>query len=390
VSRVRVAIIGDLREERWPSMDLVADTLVERLAARHGDEIDAVGLCGPSRRRVVARVPGLASVPRAVMIDRILNRLWDYPRWLARRAGDFDVFHVVDHSYSQLVHRLPARRTIVTCHDIDTFRSVVVPDREPRSAAFRWMTRHILDGLRRAAVVACDSDATRRDVTAHDIVPGARTTVIHNGVDPRCSPVADASADAEAARLLGPVGDAIEIAHVGSTIPRKRMDVLLRALAELRHNLPAVRLLQIGGDFTKSQRELAASLGITGAVTVVPAVSRAVLAALYRRVVLVALPSEREGFGFPVVEGMACGTPVLASDLPVLREVGGEAATYRPVSDVRAWTEGIATLIHERAARPEAWQRRREAGVTWAQRFSWDAYAARYAELYLSLARAPR
>ena len=66
------------------------------------------------------------------------------------------------------------------------------------------------------------------------------------------------------------------------------------------------------------------------------------LAAVYRRAALVLQPSEAEGFGLPVAEALACGTPVLASDLAVLREVGGEAAVYRAVGDVPAWSDGRA------------------------------------------------
>jgi len=58
------------------------------------------------------------------------------------RAG-LDLFHLVDQSYSQLVHELPAHRTVVTCHDLDTFRSVFEPDKEPRSMVFRAMSRRI-------------------------------------------------------------------------------------------------------------------------------------------------------------------------------------------------------------------------------------------------------
>ena len=82
---------------------------------------------------------------------------------------------------------------------------------------------------------------------------------------------------------------------------------------------------------------------------------RATLAAVYRRAALALQPSEAEGFGLPVAEAMACGTPVLASDLPVLREVGGEAAVYRPVADVPAWSEAALNLLAERQAQHATW-----------------------------------
>ena len=75
-------------------------------------------------------------------------------------------------------------------------------------------------------------------------------------------------------------------------------------------------------------------------MTVLPFVDRRVLAAVYRRVALLLQTSDREGFGLPVAEAMTCGTPVVASDLPALREVGGPAATYCPVGDVDAMDRG--------------------------------------------------
>ena len=86
-------------------------------------------------------------------IDRVLNRLWDYPQHVGAINDSTDVFHVIDHSYSQLVHRLPPGRTVVTCHDLDTFRSVLRPADERRPWLFSAMTRHALAGLRRATRV---------------------------------------------------------------------------------------------------------------------------------------------------------------------------------------------------------------------------------------------
>src|SRR5205085_736797 len=73
------------------------------------------------------------------------------------------------------------------------------------------------------------------------------------------------------------------------------------------------------------------------------------LAALYRRAAMVLVTSEREGFGLPVVEAMACGTPVVATDLHVLREVGGAAAVYCALDNVTAWRDTVLGLVAERS-----------------------------------------
>src|SRR5262245_32243193 len=316
---LRVAVIADYAEEGWPSMDLVAEMLMAHLAREHAGTIEAQLVRPPMRRRLT-RVRAIAEKGRLSGLDRVAARLWDYPRTLAPLASRFEVYHIVDHSYAHLVHSLPEARTIVTCHDVDTFRSVLQPRDEPRSAPYRWMTRRILTGLARAARIACDSEATRRALIALAHLPEDRLTVIPNGTDTGGQPIADAAADAEAARLLGP-RRVPELLHVGSTIERKRIDLLLDLFAGVRQARPDVRLIRVGGPFTAEQRIRARELGVLDAITVLPFVDRATLAAVYRRSALALLPSEREGFGLPVIEALACGTPVVASDIAVLKEV---------------------------------------------------------------------
>ena len=198
---LKVAIIADLLEESWPSMDLVADMLVEGLRARYRGCIEATLIRPPLRARM-SRLPLAAALGPALTIDRVANRLWDYPRTTRGVSDKFDLFHIVDHSYAHLVHTLPAERTLVTCHDLDTFRSILEPEHEQRPALFRAMTRRILAGLCAAGHVACDSEATRDALVATAGVDPARTSVVLNGPHPSCSPLPEPSADVEAARLL--------------------------------------------------------------------------------------------------------------------------------------------------------------------------------------------
>lgn len=371
--RLRVALLADYLEEGWPSMDLVAEMLLDRLSREHAATFD-VTLIRPSLRRRLSRV---STQKLAFGVDRIAGRLWDYPRVASTLGACFDLFHVVDHSYSQLVHQLPTNRTLVTCHDLDTFRSVLEPEREPRSAAFRVMTRRILDGLRKAGHVACDTEATRTLLIERAQFPEHKTTVVHNGLHPSFSTNHEAAADREAAQLLGPRRSSTDILHVGSAIARKRLDVLIRIISELGSH---VRLVRVGGAFTAEQAALARDLGVS--VLVVPFVDRSTLAAIYRRCALLVIPSEREGFGLPLLEALACGTPVVASDIAALREVGDDAVTYCAVGDVEAWSAAIGALLEEREQRPVEWASRQARGARRAEAFSWSKYAREIASLY--------
>ncbi|HEY2158802.1 MAG TPA: glycosyltransferase, partial [Isosphaeraceae bacterium] len=305
----------------------------------------------------------------------------DYPRHLRRlaRRDPFDVYHIIDHSYAQLALALPPGRAVVTCHDLDAFRCLIRPDLEPRPAWFRALARRALRGLRAAAAISCDSVATRSGLLEHRLVPDDRATVNYLGIAPEFAEAPDPEADAEVAGLIGPPGSP-ELLHVGTTIPRKRIDVLLDVFAGIRRARPGAILIKAGGRLTPQQAEQARALGVTGAIRQMPFFEgRRPLAALYRRTALVLQPSEAEGFGLPLAEAMACGAPLLVSDLPVLREVAGDVATYRPVGDVAAWVDAALARLDEG-------DRRRDAGVARSALFRWEAHADRLVDLYRAVA----
>lgn len=375
---IRIGVVCDLEEEGWHSMDLVGDMLLETLPSVAHGAIVATRLRPPMIRRWT-RLPVVGAGSRAHLGDRLTGRLWDYPRWLAPRRGDFDVFHIVDHSYAHLIRALPADRTIVTCNDTDAFeaaRTGAVSRFDPA----RLLAAHVLDGISRASHVACISEATRQDLIATGRVDPSRTSVVHLGAHPTCTPVPDAQADADIDRLVTPA--AFDVLHVASTIPRKRIDVLIEMFSKFHTTHPEARLVRVGGPLTREQQRLADCRGLSSALVQLPFLERRQLAALYRRASVVVLPSDREGFGLPVVEAMACGTPVIASDIPALREVGGAAAIYAPPGDVTAWVDALASLRRERLD-PAARERRRFACLSAAARFNWQRYAEQMAALYV-------
>lgn len=394
--RLRVGIVCDFVEEGWESMDLAADMLLDEFQRDLHHRVDAVRI-RPSMRRRATRIiggptysPAASRLERTLFnVDRLANRFWDYPRFLGSRQGACDVFHVVDHSYAQLVHMLPAERTVVTCHDLEAFRFVVDARQRAKSSIHRMMAERMLSGFRRAAHVVCVSEAVREEVIAYQLIPSDRLSVIPNGVHPACTPDPQVAAEQRAEGLLGPASrDVPELLHVGSTIPRKRIDVLLQVFKQVRERIPRARLVRAGGAFTPAQLHLAEQLGVADSVRVLPRMDRETLAAVYRRAALVLQPSEGEGFGLPVAEAMACGAPVVASDLPVLHEVAGHAATFCPVANVPVWADAVLDLLWERQHNPDAWSARQTESIRTARRFSWRENALCMLAVYQRLAQA--
>lgn len=364
----------DPREEGWPSMDLVGEALVEGLEA-FPTEV-SITRVRPPIPRAVRSVPRLGGRKAAFNADRLLTRFGLYPARLLRERWDHEAFHVVDHTYAQLVHTLPADRTGVYCHDLDAFRCVLEPHREPRPSWFRLMARTTLKGLERAALVFHSTRQVREELLAHGVVPAERLVWAPYGVSPeyQAVPVPGDASDA----VLAPLHGRPYLLHVGSAIRRKRLDVLFETFAALRARHPDLMLVQQGGDLDAGQRAQVERLGLKDALLQPPRQERPTLAGLYRRASAVLVPSEAEGFGLPVIEALACGVPVVASDLPVLREVGANGCIYCPVGDVTAWADAVDALLTGRGPVPSPETRRARAA-----RFTWSAHARTVLDAYL-------
>jgi glycosyltransferase involved in cell wall biosynthesis len=319
--------------------------------------------------------------------DRFLNRYRFFPRHLRLCRSEFDLYHVCDHSYAHLVHELPADRTGVYCHDLDAFRCLIDTRRQPRPRWFRALSRRVLAGMQRAARVFVSTEVMRRQVEALGLLETGRLVLAPYGVSPEFRP--PASDGSEIPALPPEVRQSHFLLHVGSCIPRKRLDVLLDVFAAVRNWYPSLRLVKVGGRWSADQVARIRRLGIAGAVTQYTDLDRGAIAALYARSSLTLLPSEAEGFGLPVIEALACGAAVVASDIPVLREVGGDAVTYCPVGDVPQWVHTVGRLLSGATPVPPLAARFARSAC-----YSWESHAATIRHTYeqlLSEARsAPR
>jgi len=338
-------------------MDLVAEQLATHLS--HVDGVQAELVRYPLR---FARTGGVRGLERA------LGRFVQLPLELAVRRPSSDFFHIADHSYGHLALLFPRDRVGVYCHDIDAFRALLPGSRSSRARAA--LSALLLRGLRHARFVFHSTSAVKAEILEHRLVPASRLIQVPLGV---------------ADEFLGPIEAHTEygryLLHVGSCTPRKNVDFLLQLFAHARAHHPGLRLVQVGGRWTDAQRVFLESRALLPAVTQVRDIPRTELASLYARALAVLVPSLAEGFGLPVIEAVACGAPVVASDLPVLREVGLEGVEFARVNDTAAWLAAIAGLAEGQSqADHKARDRVRAA-------YSWDAHAREIARAYAT--RAP-
>jgi glycosyltransferase involved in cell wall biosynthesis len=242
--------------------------------------------------------------------------------------------------------------------------------------------------VREAAAVATVSAASRRDVVSLLGVPEHRILMLPGAPHPACRPPAEAEVAGVRRRfhLERPY-----LLSVGTLEPRKNLPTLLRAfdrlLARTGTAAAGVDLVIVGGRGWRD-RELRNEIGkrlATGRVHTLGYVSEQDLIALYGGALALGYPSHFEGFGLPVIEAMACGTPVVASDVEALREIAGGAAELVPVDDAAALGDAIARLIDDPAARAAA----RARGLARAAVFSWEATAERLWRFARAHARTP-
>ncbi|SRR5579883_814141 len=370
----RLAILTDFAEERWPSMDLCGDMLLAHLP-RDGPFTVEAGRLRPPFRRLVTRLPSIGRRGAAFNIDRLFNRFISFPRSARRAARRFDLFHVADHTYSQLVHALPTGRAGVFCHDLDAFRCLLDPAADPRPRWFRALAQRSLDGLKKAAVVFHGTAAVGEEIRRSGWIDPDRLVSAPYGASPEFTH-GPTHPSVELPWLAG-VSGRPWVLHVGSCVARKRIDVLLDVVASVREAVPDLQLVKVGGEWTAEHREQIGRLGLDGAIIHMTGLSRFELAEVYRRAGVVLIPSGAEGFGLPAIEAMACGAAVVASDIPALREAGGPAAVYAPVADVGTWSGLVAKLLNDPAAAPPRADR-----LAWAGRFTWTAHAEIIARAY--------
>jgi glycosyltransferase involved in cell wall biosynthesis len=373
-----LAVLYDMTEEGWTSMDQMGHLLITRVPAFAPD----LSVMPIHHRMIRLLSPGpLARVKPAFFADRVLNRMLFYPQRVKRQvAGRFDIYHVVDHSYAQLVLSLPPGRAIVTCHDIDTFRSIVRPAEERRNPLFKFMTRRILQGLRRAELIVCVSEAARDDLLRFNLADPARVRVVANGIDPALLERPSEVARARVRELLPPQRGVFDLLHVGNDVPRKRVDRVVEIIATLRKRGHWIRLVRVGSPLRRETRQRAIDLGFGDAIEL-PFVDPDVLRAVYERCDLLLIPSDREGYGLPVLEAFAAGKPVVASDIPALRETAGGLGTLVRTDALHDWVAAIEQVLSAGDPTGELAVARRAR----AARLTWDDHVRGLLPIYAEL-----
>ncbi|NJM76698.1 MAG: glycosyltransferase family 4 protein [Acaryochloridaceae cyanobacterium RU_4_10] len=369
----RLALISNFREEASPSMLVCGDRLYDSLVAEHPDLETA--RIQPSYTSRLQRLPWGSNLGFARGTDKMLNRYWDYPQHLKPQVSQFDLFHICDQSYASLIHQLPPNRSGVFCHDLDVFRSVLQPKLYPRSIRYNTMQRYALNGLRNAAVVFYTTQAVREEILQYRLLPPEKLVQVPLGIAPEFF-ASDRSSEMTTP-LQQHVGNRPFLLNVSGNLKRKRLDVLLDTYARLRSRHPELLLVRVGPPWEANLQTQIDRLGIGDGILLFGGLAQSDLVALYQQAAVVLMTSESEGFGMPLIEALACGSIIAVSDIPVLREVGGNAAVYCPVGNPDAWAQTISELLTDPQSAPD-----RALRLQHVKQYTWSAHAGTIAQAY--------
>lgn len=315
-----------------------------------------------------------ATFTRRRIPGKLLLEIWR--RWQRptieelARSNQVDVFH----SPNFLYQPSRCRNIVSTVHDIAFLKSGQYGSRY----AGKYHRVLLLQHLERArSIIAC-SNSVKSDLVNMLSISEERISVIHHGIDPQFLEPRDLSATR--ARLKRAGYPDRYIVSVGTLEPRKNYPLLLEGFSRIAPEFPDLKLVIVGrhADGLVSVSRQIRDLHLDDRVMLPGYVTGDLLPDLYRGACVSVFSSWDEGFGIPPLESIACGTPVVVSDIPVFHETLGDAALYFSLTDLDSlelWLKKVMTDSHFMSLR-------REIGLKHVERYSWKEAAQKHQRVY--------
>jgi glycosyltransferase involved in cell wall biosynthesis len=373
---LRVAWDNSLARRNPTGTGVYASQLIRELSAAPGLDLQVFEGWDPAKRK-----PGEFGSQGVVSrgLRAASGMLWGHAYFpYALRKGRFDLLH----SPSFVVPLACPCPSVVTIYDLSFLKF-------PQHFERRWRTyvNAVMPSvLRKVAAVICISEHTRQELLKSYEVAPQKVHVVYCGIN-HAQFHPGATVDRSWSESVGIHKD--YVLHVGTLSERKNIPMLLRAVALLRSQAkfknyqlvlagPEVSVLSGASEI----HETIQNLGLKDAVVLTGHVPEVQLPGLYAQAKLLAMPSLYEGFGLPVLESMAVGTPVVASNTSSLPEIVEDAGLVVPPQDEAGWAKAIGELL-ENPARAEELRRR---GLARAAQFSWQQAAAETLAVYRAAA----
>ena len=348
---LRVALVSTAALGQPGSMRAYADTLVQALS-RHAPEIEL-------------DLIELDPMPKHGLWSRRIQTVLMPARAWMQRARAPDLWHVLDGSRAYVSRALGTAPVVVTVHDVIPWLQANgrFPGAPVLGAAARGLWRANIQAMKHSAQLVCVSECTARDAQRESGIAAEKSLVVPLTLRPAM--VDRARAPSDAVRNEGLV------LHVGNNGFYKNREGVLRIFAKLDPRV-AQRLLMAGPAPTGDLLRRAHELGLSDRIEWSYNPDDDALASHYRRASVLLFPSLYEGFGWPVLEAMSFGLPVVASNAGSLPEVGGDAVACLPLDDEPGFVSAVEQILRS----PEAATAAAARGLARAQNFSSAGFAS--------------
>ncbi len=296
-----------------------------------------------------------------------------YPFIVKKQVKKENIKHITSQDLAYLLKLVKLEKTIVTCHDL-------IPWVYDNNRLPTWKLN--MQGLKKADRIITISEYSKSDIIKHVGYPEDQISIAPPAVDHDSYYI---NRDREIVKQFGIKDNEKVILYVGSEQPRKNVPFLLEAISQLKKKLPEIKFLKIGTPQVPGVREKLLkqieTLGLQKEVIFAGYVSETALTKYYNAADVFVFPTLYEGFGLPPLEAMACGTPVITSNVTSLPEVVGDSAITIDPYDVNAFAESMYDMLTDEKLRENMINK----GVKRAQLFSWEKSAKETFKVYEQL-----
>ena len=272
------------------------------------------------------------------------ERFFNHPRTVSKI--DADVFHIIDHTNAHVAYWLKklGKPVIITCHDLVQYVYPEILKNQSRFPALSMaMWQYSVKGIQVADHIIAVSTNTAKDISSRLHVEPKKVAVIANGVESDFC-VLPSDVVAQWRSQYSKIPEEICVLNVGSTHQRKNIITVLQVIKKIADSNTPICLWKISDDFTKEQKQFIEENNLQENITFIGKCNRDSLIKFYNAADVLLAPSLYEGFGLTILEAMACGTPVITSNVSSLPEVAGNAAILVEPLDVNTIAKTIINL----------------------------------------------
>jgi glycosyltransferase involved in cell wall biosynthesis len=309
------------------------------------------------------------------------ERFWRFPKQVQQQVAD--IFHIIDPSEAHITYWLKKKNkpVVVTCHDLVNFYyrdnlqgSVELP------FVSRGLWEHAVKGMKYADHIVAVSSMTAKDTNQLLDIEPARISVIPNAVEAAFQPSPKEQAES-LRQKYGLEPGTVCLLNVGANHPRKNINTILKVVQTLQQKGLPVQFWKVGVDFTDEQKAFIQNQGLENHVRFLGKADKSTLIQIYNAADILIAPSFHEGFGITLLEAMACGIPVITSNVSAMPEVVGDAGILVNPKDFQAIADAVCRLYTD----PTYYQELVKKGLARVKLFTWKKTAERIAEIYENL-----